>query len=62
MHTTIPTFVGFAKTPWNKGRLIGCGTLDTLRHQADLHGTLEDVFLKLTEEETREPTVLPAKG
>ena len=23
MHTTIPTFVGFAKTPWNKGRLIG---------------------------------------
>ena len=23
MHTTIPTFVGFAKAPWNKGRLIG---------------------------------------
>lgn len=23
MHTTIPAFVGFAKTPWNKGRLIG---------------------------------------
>ena len=23
MHTTIPTLVGFAKTPWNKGRLIG---------------------------------------
>jgi hypothetical protein len=20
MHTRIPTFVGFAKTPWNKGR------------------------------------------
>src|SRR5436853_1386341 len=35
----------------NKGRLIGCGTLDTLRRQADLHGTLEEVFLKLTEEE-----------
>jgi ABC-2 type transport system ATP-binding protein len=32
------------------GRLIGCGTLDALRGQADLHGTLEDVFLKLTEE------------
>lgn len=36
----------------NHGRLIGCGTLDTLRRQADLHGTLEEVFLKLTEEET----------
>jgi integrase len=23
MHTSIPSFVGFAKTPWNKGRLIG---------------------------------------
>jgi len=23
MRTAIPTFVGFAKTPWNKGRLIG---------------------------------------
>jgi hypothetical protein len=23
MHTAIPSFVGFAKTPWNKGRLIG---------------------------------------
>jgi ABC-2 type transport system ATP-binding protein len=35
----------------NKGRLIGCGTLDALRQQADLNGTLEEVFLKLTEEE-----------
>jgi len=32
------------------GRLIGCGTLDTLRKQTELHGSLEDVFLKLTEE------------
>ena len=23
MHTSIPSFVGFAKAPWNKGRLIG---------------------------------------
>jgi integrase len=23
MQTTIPTLVGFAKTPWNKGRLVG---------------------------------------
>jgi ABC-2 type transport system ATP-binding protein len=32
------------------GRLIGCGTLDTLRKQAALDGNLEEVFLKLTEE------------
>ena len=32
------------------GRLIGCGTLDTLRKQASLDGTLEEVFLKITEE------------
>jgi len=33
-----------------QGRLIGCGTLDTLRRQAALDGSLEEVFLKLTEE------------
>src|SRR5262249_45729030 len=32
------------------GRLIGCGTLETLRKQAALDGSLEEVFLKLTEE------------
>jgi ABC-2 type transport system ATP-binding protein len=32
------------------GRLIGCGTLDALRNQAELKGSLEDVFLKLTQE------------
>jgi ABC-2 type transport system ATP-binding protein len=32
------------------GRLIGCGTLEELRAQAALNGSLEDVFLKLTEE------------
>src|SRR5258708_26186145 len=35
-----------------QGRLIGCGTLDTLRQQAALDGTFEEAFLKLTEEET----------
>jgi ABC-2 type transport system ATP-binding protein len=35
----------------NNGRLIGCGTLGALRKQADLEGTLEEVFLKLTEEQ-----------
>ena len=32
------------------GRLIICGTLDALRAQAAIGGSLEDVFLKLTEE------------
>jgi ABC-2 type transport system ATP-binding protein len=32
------------------GRLICCGTLDSLRTQAALDGSLEDVFLILTEE------------
>jgi ABC-2 type transport system ATP-binding protein len=36
------------------GKLIGCGDLDTLRQQAELAGSLEDVFLKLTEEAVRE--------
>jgi ABC-2 type transport system ATP-binding protein len=34
-----------------QGRLIGCGTLETLRQQAALDGSLEEVFLKLTEDE-----------
>jgi ABC-2 type transport system ATP-binding protein len=36
------------------GRLICCGNLDTLRKQAALAGSLEDVFLKLTEEAVKE--------
>jgi len=44
----------------DKGRLIGCGTLDALRKQADLSGTLEEVFLKLTEEAAQEETAVPA--
>jgi ABC-2 type transport system ATP-binding protein len=32
------------------GRLISCGTLEELRTQAALDGSLEEVFLKLTEE------------
>jgi ABC-2 type transport system ATP-binding protein len=32
------------------GQLISCGTLETLRKQAALDGSLEEVFLKLTEE------------
>jgi ABC-2 type transport system ATP-binding protein len=36
------------------GRLISCGTLEALRQQAALDGSLEDVFLKLTEEAAKE--------
>jgi len=32
----------------DRGRLIGCGTLESLRKQADRSGTLEEVFLQLT--------------
>jgi ABC-2 type transport system ATP-binding protein len=35
------------------GRMIGCGSLDTLRGQASLDGSLEEVFLRLTEEEAQ---------
>jgi ABC-2 type transport system ATP-binding protein len=38
----------------DRGRLIGLGTLGTLRKQAALDGSLEDVFLKLTEEAAQE--------
>ena len=39
----------------HRGRLIGLGTLDALRKQAALDGSLEEVFLKLTEEEAAVP-------
>lgn len=32
------------------GRLIGCGTLDALKNQASVGGSLEEVFLKMTQE------------
>jgi ABC-2 type transport system ATP-binding protein len=34
----------------NHGRLISCGTLAELRKQAAVDGSLEEVFLRLTEE------------
>ena len=36
------------------GRLISCGPLEALRRQASLDGSLEDVFLKLTQEAASE--------
>jgi ABC-2 type transport system ATP-binding protein len=34
----------------HRGKLIGCGSLESLRKQASHSGSLEEVFLKLTEE------------
>ena len=44
-----------------RGRLIGLGTLETLRKQADVDGSLEDVFLRLTEEEQTQEAVAHGK-
>ncbi len=38
------------------GRLIGCGTLDELRRVASMEGTLEEIFLKITEEAAVQPS------
>src|SRR5262245_32868057 len=38
----------------HQGKLIGCGSLESLRKQAALQGSLEEVFLKLTEEAAAE--------
>jgi len=37
----------------HEGELIACGNLEELKRQSGVKGRLEDVFLKLTEEETR---------
>jgi ABC-2 type transport system ATP-binding protein len=42
----------------HQGHLIGCGSLESLRKQASLDGSLEEVFLKLTEEAATESHVL----
>jgi ABC-2 type transport system ATP-binding protein len=42
------------------GRLIGCGSLEALRHQAAIDGSLEEVFLKLTEEQGQDGVPPPA--
>jgi ABC-2 type transport system ATP-binding protein len=40
------------------GRLVSCGPLADLRRQASLDGSLEDVFLKITEEAAADTPVL----
>ncbi len=44
------------------GRLIACGTLDMLKQQAALDGSIEEVFLKLTEEGQQEKHSPSANG
>jgi ABC-2 type transport system ATP-binding protein len=44
------------------GELIGCGSLESLRKQAESDGSLEQVFLKLTEPEEASTNGQPAAG
>lgn len=44
----------------HNGRLIACDTVDGLRRQANSDGTLEDVFMKITEESPQELASVPA--
>jgi ABC-2 type transport system ATP-binding protein len=46
----------------NQGKLIACGTLDALRLHADHTGTLEEVFLKMTEEEAGPTKATPSEN
>src|SRR5205085_9192471 len=46
----------------DRGRLIGCGTLTALRAQSASDGSLEDVFLKMTEEAAPNPSPLSPRG
>jgi ABC-2 type transport system ATP-binding protein len=38
----------------DRGRLLGCGTMTDLRKQAAMDGSLEDLFMKITEEAAAE--------
>jgi ABC-2 type transport system ATP-binding protein len=44
------------------GRMLACGTMDDMRKRAARDGTLEDLFLKITEEAVAEqlPTGAPS--
>ncbi len=40
----------------DRGKLLGCGTMTDLRKQSSIDGSLEDVFMKITEEISVEAT------
>ncbi|MDY3551953.1 ABC transporter ATP-binding protein [Gemmata sp. JC717] len=44
----------------DRGTLLGCGTLTDLRKQAAMDGSLEDLFMKITEEDAPQPALPPA--
>lgn len=44
----------------DRGRLLGCGTMTDLRKQANQDGSLEDLFMKITEDVA--PEAAPAAG
>lgn len=46
----------------NNGRLISCGTLEVLRNQASVDGSLEKVFLTLTRPDDEAPAWGSAEG
>jgi ABC-2 type transport system ATP-binding protein len=46
----------------DRGRLISCGTLAALREQAAVDGSLEDVFLRLTEQAAAEANQFSNNG
>jgi ABC-2 type transport system ATP-binding protein len=41
----------------DRGRLLGCGTMEDLRRQASMDGNLEELFLAITKEAAAEATV-----
>ena len=46
----------------DRGRLIGCGTMADLRRQAAMDGSLEDLFLAITEEATEQSPPIATGG
>ena len=45
-----------------QGKLIGCGTLETLQTQSAVDGSLEEVFLKMTEETASSTHAVPRRA
>ena len=46
----------------DRGRLLGCGTMEDLRKQAAMDGNLEDLFMKITEEAGEETQPMETGG
>jgi ABC-2 type transport system ATP-binding protein len=46
----------------NNGRMIGCGTIDELRNTARVDGSLEELFLTLTQPQPEDRMLSPEEG